>query len=58
MTGDRIVALIAIVAMLVLVIPSLARRQLPASRVIKLVVIWAVIFAAATAIVAVLGRGI
>ncbi|MES2495204.1 MAG: hypothetical protein V4618_03755 [Pseudomonadota bacterium] len=58
MTGDRIVALITIVAMLILVVPGLAQRRLPARRVVKLGVIWAVIFAAVTAIVMVLGRGI
>ncbi|MHA3790351.1 hypothetical protein [Sphingomonas sp. YL-JM2C] len=57
MSGDRIVGLIAIVAMLILVAPAIARRQLPAGRLVRLAVIWAVIFMAATAIVLLLGRG-
>lgn len=58
MSGDRIVALIAIVAMLILWMPAIARRQLAAGKLIRLVVIWAVIFLAATAIVMLLGRGV
>lgn len=58
MSGDRIVALIAIVGMLILWMPAIARRQLPAGKLIRLIVIWVVIFLAATAIVMVLGRGI
>lgn len=58
MSGDRIVALVAIAAMLILVTPALARRRLPANRLVKLVLVWAVIFVAATAIVMVFGRGI
>lgn len=58
MTGDRIVAIIAIVAMLILVVPRMGARGLPTHRVIKLALIWAVIFLAATAIVMLLGRGL
>jgi hypothetical protein len=57
-SGDRIVALVAIAAMLVLVAPALARRGLPANRLVKLVLIWAVIFCGATAVVMLLGRGL
>lgn len=58
MSGDRIVALVAIAAMLILVAPAVARRRLPANRLVKLVLVWAVIFVAATAIVMLFGRGI
>ncbi|WP_176489022.1 hypothetical protein [Rhizorhabdus dicambivorans] len=54
MSGDRIVALVAIAAMLVLVVPGLARRGLPAQRIVKLALIWAVIFLAVTAAIMVL----
>lgn len=57
MSGDRIVGLVAIVAMLIIVAPALLRRQLPAGRLIRLALVWAVIFVAATAIVLLLGRG-
>lgn len=56
MSGDRIVALVAIAAMLILVVPSLARRGLPAGRIARLAIVWAVIFLAATAIMMILGR--
>jgi hypothetical protein len=51
MSGDRIVAVVAIAAMLILVVPGLARRGLPAQRIIKLALVWGVIFLAATAAV-------
>jgi predicted aspartyl protease len=57
-TGDRIVAVVAIVAMLILVVPRMGARGLPAHRVIKLALIWAVIFLAAIAIVMLMGRGL
>lgn len=56
MTGDRIVAVVAIIAMLILVVPRMGLGQMPARRMIKLVVIWATIFLGATAIVMLLGR--
>ena len=54
MSGDRIVALVAIAAMLVLVVPGLARRGLPAKRLVWLGVVWATIFAAVMAVIVVL----
>ena len=54
MSGDRIVALVAIAAMLVLVVPGLVRRGLPAKRLIWLAVVWGTIFAAAMAVIVVL----
>lgn len=56
MSGDRLVAIVAIVAMLILVVPSLARRGLPAGRIFRLAVMWAVIFLGVTAAVMLLGR--
>ncbi|MCZ4343276.1 hypothetical protein O4H52_16790 [Sphingomonadaceae bacterium G21617-S1] len=56
MSGDRLVAIVAIVAMLILVVPSLARRGLPAGRIFRLAVMWAVIFLGVTAAVLMLGR--
>lgn len=56
MTGDHIVALIAIAAMLMLVVPGVARRGLPAKRLVRLAMLWAAIFLAVTAIVVILGR--
>jgi len=58
MSGDRIVALVAIVGMLILVSSGISRRRLPAGKIVRLALIWAVIFVAATAIVMLLGRGI
>lgn len=57
MSGDRIVAVVAIVAMLILVVPGLARRGLPAQRIVKLALVWAAIFLAATAAILVLRPG-
>lgn len=54
MSGDRIVGLVAIAAMLILVVPGLLRRGLPAHRLIKLALIWTVVFFGATAIVLIL----
>jgi hypothetical protein len=51
MSGDRIVAIVAILAMLILVVPRFLQRGLPAQRVLRLALIWAVIFVAATAVV-------
>lgn len=56
MSGDRLVAIVAIVAMLILVVPNVARRGLPAGRIMRLAVMWAVIFLAATAAVTLLAR--
>lgn len=55
MSGDQIVALVAIAAMLLLVLPRVLQRDVPAQRFIKLALVWAVIFAAATAAVLLLG---
>jgi hypothetical protein len=55
-SGDRIVALVAIAAMLILVVPRFLQRGLPTGRIVRLAVIWAVIFTAATAVALLLGR--
>lgn len=54
MSGDRIVGIIAIVAMLILVVPRVAQRGLGTGKVVRLIMIWVVIFLAAMAIVLVL----
>ncbi len=55
MSGDHVVALVAIAAMLLLVVPRLFQRGLPTQRLIKLALVWAVIFIAVTALVLLLG---
>lgn len=45
MTGDRIVAIIAIMGMLLLVIPRLASRQVPGSKLLRMALLWALIVA-------------
>lgn len=58
MTGDRIVAIVAIMAMLILVVPRLSARGLPTHRLVKLALIWAVIFIGAVAVAKLLGVGL
>lgn len=50
MTGDQIFGCIAIAAMLVLVVPRLARNT-PPKRLMRLALLWIAIFVATTAVV-------
>jgi hypothetical protein len=53
-SGDRIVAIITILAMLILVVPRFMQRGVPTRRILRLALVWAVIFVAATAAVLIL----
>lgn len=57
MTGDKIVAVIAIMGMLMLVIPRLVSDQLPASKLLRMVLLWALIVAVIAGVVTLLKPG-
>ncbi|WP_156405257.1 hypothetical protein [Sphingomonas sp. Root710] len=51
MTGDKIVAVIAIMGMLMLVIPRLVDRQLPGSKLLRMALLWVLIVAVVAAVI-------
>lgn len=57
MTGDKIVAVIAIMGMLLLVIPRLARDQLPASKLLRMALLWALVVAVVAAVIVLMTPG-
>lgn len=57
MTGDRIVAVIAIMGMLLLVVPRLARDQLPASKLLRMALLWVLVVAVIAGVVMLMRPG-
>ncbi len=55
MTGDKIVACVAIVAMLALVVPRLVNRQIPGRQLLRMVFLWVLIIAVITVVIMTLG---
>ncbi len=55
MTGDKIVAVIAIIGMLSLVVPRLVSNPAHRGRLLKMAGLWVLIIAAITVVVIVLG---
>ena len=51
MTGDKIVACVAIIGMLALVLPRLIKDPTPAHKLLRMAALWVLIVAAVTAIV-------
>ena len=57
MSGDQIVAVIAIMGMLLLVVPRLANRQTPGPKMLRMMLLWALIIAVITVVVIILKPG-
>jgi len=57
LTGDRIVAVIAIMGMLLLVVPRLARDQLPASKLLRMALLWVLVVAVIAGVVMLMRPG-
>lgn len=57
MSGDQIVAVIAIMGMLLLVVPRLVNHQTPGSKLFRMALLWALIIAVISVIVIVLKPG-
>ena len=57
MSGDQIVAVIAIMGMLLLVVPRLVNNRTPGSKMLRMALLWALIIAVITVIVITLNPG-
>lgn len=57
MSGDQIVAVIAIMGMLLLVVPRLVNNQTPMSKMLRMALLWALIIAVIAVIVMVMRPG-
>lgn len=57
MSGNQIVAVVAIMGMLLLVAPRLVNNQTPISKMLRMTLLWALIIAVITAIVVVMKPG-
>lgn len=57
MSGDQIVAVIAIMGMLLLVVPRLVNNQTPMSKMLRMALLWALIIAVIAVIVMVMKPG-
>jgi len=56
-SGDQIVAVIAIMGMLLLVVPRLVNNQTPMSKMLRMALLWALIIAVIAVIVMVMKPG-
>jgi predicted neutral ceramidase superfamily lipid hydrolase len=56
-SGDQIVAVIAIMGMLLLVVPRLVNNQTPMSKMLRMALLWALIIAVIAVIVMVMRPG-
>lgn len=57
MSGDRIVAVIAIMGMLLLVVPRLVNNHVPGSKMLRLALLWALLIAVITVVIITLKPG-
>jgi len=56
MSGDMIVGIVAIAAMLILVVPRFFQRGIPQGRMLQLALLWVAIFLIATVVAVVVSR--